>query len=69
MCMHAQLCLTHCNPMECSMPGSSVDGILKNTCVGCHFFLQEIFSSLPTSPVSPAFTGGFFTTVPPGKPN
>ena len=38
---HIQLC----NPMDCSLPGSSVHGILqgKNTRVGCHFFLQEIF--------------------------
>ena len=32
MCMHAkspQLCLTLCNPMDCSPPGSSVHGILQ----------------------------------------
>ena len=31
-CMHAkslQLCLTLCSPMECSLPGSSVQGILQ----------------------------------------
>ena len=28
MClMHAQLCLTFCNPVECSLPGSSVHRI------------------------------------------
>ena len=28
MClMHVQLCLTFCNPMDCSLPGSSVHGI------------------------------------------
>ena len=26
-CMHAQLCLTLCNPKDCSLPGSSVHGI------------------------------------------
>ena len=26
---HAQLCLTLCNPMDCSPPGSSVFGILQ----------------------------------------
>ena len=26
---HAQLCLTLCNPMDCSPPGSSVYGILQ----------------------------------------
>ena len=37
-----QSCLTLCNPMDCSPPGSSVHGILqgKNTGVGCHFLLQ-----------------------------
>ena len=34
-----------CNPMDCSPPGSSVHEISpgKNTGLGCHFFLQEIF--------------------------
>ena len=29
MCMRAQLCLTLCNPMDCSWPGSSVHGIFQ----------------------------------------
>ena len=38
----AQLCPTLCNPMDCSLPGSSVHGIFqKNTGVGCHFLLQQ----------------------------
>ena len=43
--MPAQLCLTLCNPMDCSPPGSSVHGIFpgKNIGVGCHFLLQGIF--------------------------
>ena len=35
-----------CNPMDCSPPGSSLcpwDFPGKNTGVGCHFLLQEIF--------------------------
>ena len=31
-CMHAKLlqsCLTLCDPMDCSLPGSSVHGILR----------------------------------------
>ena len=27
-CMYAQLCLTLCDPMDCSLPGSSVHGII-----------------------------------------
>ena len=36
---------TLCNPMDCSLPGSSVHGILrgKNTGVDCHVPLQGIF--------------------------
>ena len=29
MCVCAQSCLTLCNPMDCSLPGSSVHGILQ----------------------------------------
>ena len=38
-------CLTLCDTMDCSLPGSSVHGIFpgKNTGVGCHFLLLEIF--------------------------
>ena len=45
-CLVAKLCLTLCDPMDCSPPGSSVHGIpqaRKNTGVGCHFLLQGIF--------------------------
>ena len=58
-----QSCLTLFDPMDCSLPGSSVLPV-KNTGVGCHFLLQRI---LPTqglnlvSLMSPALTGGFFT--------
>ena len=40
--VHTQLCLILCDPMDCSVPGSSVHGISqdKNTGVGCHFLLQ-----------------------------
>ena len=41
----AQLHLTLCNPMDCSLPGSSVHGIsqAKTLGVACHFLLQGIF--------------------------
>ena len=29
ICLVAQLCPTLCNPMDCSLPGSSVHGILQ----------------------------------------
>ena len=42
----AQSCPTLCNPVDCSLSDSSVHGSFfpsKNTGVGCHFLLQEIF--------------------------
>ena len=44
-CSVAGSCLLLCDPMNCSPPGSSVHGDSpgKNTRVGCHAFLQEIF--------------------------
>ena len=40
-----QWCLTLCDPVDCSSPGSlcSWDSPGKNTGVGCHFLLQGIF--------------------------
>ena len=48
----AQLCLTLCNPMDCSLPGSSVHGIFpgKNARMDCHLLLQGIF---PTQGLNP----------------
>ena len=48
LCLVIQSRLTLCNPMDCSPPGSSVheDSTGKNTEMGCHALLQEIF---PTS--------------------
>ena len=65
VCVLAQLCLTLCNSMDCSLPGSSVHGCAR----------QEYWSGLPfpspgdlsnpgvepTSLASPALAGGFFT--------
>ena len=47
MCLVAQPCLTLCDPMDGSPPGSSVHGDSpgKNTGVGCHTLLQGIFST------------------------
>ena len=45
VCLVAQSCLTLCDPMDCSPPGSFVHGDSpdKNTGVGCHALLQWIF--------------------------
>ena len=64
-----QSCPTLCNPMDWSLSGSSIHGILQ----------EESWSGLPSlgnlpnpgivpeSLVSPALAGRFFTTEPPGK--
>ena len=43
--MCAWLCPTLCDPVDCSLPGSSVRGNSpgKDTGVGCYFLLQGIF--------------------------
>ena len=70
-CCHlvAESCLTLCDPMDCSPPGSSAPGIFpgKKTGVGCHFPLQGIF--LTRSSHFSCIAGGFFVTEPPGKPH
>ena len=47
-----QLCLTLCENMDCSSPGSSVHGDSpgKNTGVGCHVLLQGIFPTQGSNP-------------------
>ena len=42
ICIYAP-CLTLCSPVDCSLPGSSVHGILQGRILGCHFLLQRIF--------------------------
>ena len=52
LCLVTQSCPTLCNPMDCSLPGSSVhrDFPGKNTRVDCHSLLQGIF---PTQGLNP----------------
>ena len=50
--MCAQECLTLCDCMDYSPPGSSVHGVGKNIGVGCHFLFQRIF---PTQGLNPGF--------------
>ena len=59
-----QLCLILCNPMDSSPPGSSVYGIHQARITEWVVMLSSRGSSQaePTSLVSPAVAGGFFTT-------
>ena len=38
-------CVQLCDPMDSSLPGSSVHGILQARILGCHALLQGIFST------------------------
>ena len=52
LCLAALSCPALCNAMDCSTPGSSVHGDSpgKNTRVGCHILLQEIFPTNGSNP-------------------
>ena len=51
----AQSCVTLCDPIGYSLPGSSVQGDSpgENTGVGCYFFLQGIFPTQGSNPSLP----------------
>ena len=73
MCMRAcaQSNLTLCDPMDCSLPGSSVHDIFQVRILEwLPFPIPRDLPDLgiePLSFASPALAGEFFTTVPPGK--
>ena len=71
-CVCAQLCLTLCSPMDCSLPGSSVCGIFQAGLLEWVAISYSTGSSRPrdqnrVSCVSCLANRFFFTTVPPGK--
>ena len=66
-----ELCLTLCDPMDCSPPGFSVHGILrgKNTGVGSHSLYDP--EDLPDPGIKskyPALQADSLPSEPPGKP-
>ena len=64
----AQSCSTLWDPMNYSLPGPSVHGILQvRMLMGCYFLLQRIFPTRGLN-LSLALAARFFTTEPPGKP-
>ena len=68
-CLVTKSCLTLCNPMNCSPPGSSVHGISQARILNwvCHFLLWGSSWPRDRTWVS-CLAGGFFSTEPPGKP-
>ena len=68
----AQSCLTLCDPMDCSPPGSLVHGILQMRILEWVTIPFPRGSSQPgiepVFPAPPALADGFLPLVPPGKP-
>ena len=59
----AELCLTFCDPMEYSLPGSSLHGILQARVLEWVPMPFSRGSSQPRDrPASSSLAGGFFTT-------
>ena len=72
-CRQILYCLTLCDPMDGSLPGFSVHGILqaKNTGVGCHALLQRIFPTQRSNPHLSCllhWQADSLPLAPPGKP-
>ena len=69
--VHAQSCLTLCDPMDCSLPGSSICGILQARIV--EWVAMSSSRDLPDpgikpmSPVSPALQANSLLAEPSGK--
>ena len=60
LCLVAQSCLTLCNPMNCSLPGSSVHGILQARILESVAEIEPRSCSLQTDSLS---------SEPPGRQN
>ena len=64
--MHgARSCPTLCDPVDCSLPGSSVHGIFRARVLK---WVAISFSRGSSRPRSPAFQADALTSEPPGKP-
>ena len=67
-CLITKLYLILCNPMNCSLPGSSVHEISQVRELEWVAIFLSRRSSLGMEPASPALPNRFFTTEPPRKP-
>ena len=70
LCLVAQICLTLCDSMDCSPPGSSIHGNSpeKNTGVGCHALFRGNLPNPRTEPWSPALQVDSLPSETPQKP-
>ena len=65
----AQSCLTLCDPMDCSLPGPSIHGILQARILQWVAISFSRGSSYPgIEPRSPSLQADALTSEPPGKP-
>ena len=71
VCVHAQLCLTLCDPVDCSPPGSSVCGISQVRILNWVAISSSRGSSWPRDRVSISCIRQMdaLPLAPPGKPN
>ena len=68
-CLVVQSCLTLCDPVDCSPPGSSVHGILQARILEWGAMPSSRGSARPTDWTHISWVAGrFFTTEPSGKP-
>ena len=70
LCLVAQSCLTLWDPVDCSLPGSSVlgDSLGKNTGVNCRALLQGIFPTQGSNPGVPHCGGILYRLNHQGSP-
>ena len=71
LCSDTQLCPALCDPMDCSLPGSSVHGIFQAITLERVAISYSRGSSQPrdqtASPICLALASRLLTTEPPGK--
>ena len=70
VCLVTQLCLNLCDPMDCTLPGSSVhvDSLGKNTGVGLPCPPPGDLPNPGIEPRSPTLQADSLLSEPPGKP-
>ena len=64
-----QSCPTLCDPVDCSLAGSSIHGVFQARVleVGCHFLLQGIFPTEGSNLGLLHYRQTFYPLEPPGK--
>ena len=67
LCLVAQLCQTLCDPMDCSPPGSSVQGILQAGILEWVAMPSSRGSSQPRDQTQVSHIAHSFLSEPPGK--